>query len=103
MNNRIAFSPGAHIDIFSAVHWYELKDPTLAFRFLSELRSTLRRIAQFPYRFPLINSTVRRALLKRFRYSIYYSLDIDGISVIAVIHQRRAPTRWMGRGNGRLK
>src|SRR5215216_2790444 len=100
MNHRIVLSPGAQADISSAVWWYQRRDPNLAFRFTLEALATLRQIAQYPYRYALIKGAVRRAGLKRFPYSIYYSLDMDDISVIAVIHQRRAESAWMGRGNG---
>ena len=100
MKYRIVHSPDAQADISSAVWWYQQKDLNLAFRFTLEAVATLRRIAQYPYSYRLIKGTVRRADLKRFPYSIYYSLDIDRISVIAVIHQRRADSAWMGRGNG---
>ena len=100
MNYRIVLSPDAKADISSAVWWYKRTDPNLAFRFTLEAFETLRRIAQYPYIYRLINGVVRRADLKRFRYSIYYSLDIDRISVIAVIHQHRADSVWRGRGNG---
>jgi len=43
---------------------------------------------------------VRRALLKHFPYFMYFSLNEDHVSVIAVVHQRRDHTVWMDRGNG---
>ena len=100
MNYRIIFSPGANADIRSIVLWYERIDPTLAFRFILETSTTLWRIARFPYQFPLIMSIFRRAGLKRFRYAIYYSVEKDRVVVRAVVHERRADSVWMDRGNG---
>ena len=100
MNHYIVLSPDAEADFFSAVWWYQQIDPSLATRFTQDALATLQRIAQYPFSYARIERTVRRSDLKRFRYSIYYSLNIDRISVIAVIHQRRADIVWMGRGNG---
>ena len=92
-------SPGAEADIVSAYRWYQQIDPNLAFRFTLETFATLRRIKTFPYQFPIIRGTTRRALLKRFPYSIFFSLNNDGLFVIAVVHQRRSETIWMDRAN----
>ena len=97
---RIILSPGAKADIRSTVQWYERIDPTLAFRFKLETRATLRRILQYPYRFPIVNVVIRRADLNRFPYSIYYFLDMNSISVIGVVHERRDDSAWKDRGNG---
>ena len=60
---RVILSPDAKADISAAVRWYQRIDPNLAFRFLLEARATRRRIARFPYQFPLVNRVVRRAAL----------------------------------------
>ena len=48
MKYRIIFSRGAKADISSAVRWYEREDPGLAFRFLLDMRTIKRRIANNP-------------------------------------------------------
>ena len=90
-------SPGAEADFDSASRWYQRIDPSLAFRFTLETFRTLRRIMMFPYQFPIIKSTTRRAILKRFPYSIFFILKKDGPFVIAVVHQRRSDTIWTAR------
>jgi toxin ParE1/3/4 len=99
MKYRIIFSRGAKADIRSAVRWYEREDPSLAFRFLLEMRALKRRIANNPYVFP-IKGAVRRALLKRFPYYVYFSLNYELVFVIAVVHQRRADILVTNGGNG---
>jgi toxin ParE1/3/4 len=101
MKYHIAASSGAKLDIRSTVLWYERIDPNLALRFLLETDATVDRVRQNPYRFPVIKGAVRRARLKRFPYRIYYSVDNDEISIIAVRHQRRDDSVWVDRTNGR--
>ena len=54
-----------------------------------------------PISFHLSTAKFGEQLLKGFPYSVYYSLDNRAISVIAVLHQRRANTLWLDRSNGR--
>ena len=100
MKYRSVPSLGAKADIRSAVRWYQRIDRNLAFRFTLEILATRSRIEQFPFQFPVAHDTTRRALLKRFPYSMYFDLNGDEVSVIAVVHQRRSETIWMDRASG---
>ena len=99
MNRRIILSPDAEADIASAIAWYQRMEPSWGIRFKADTRATLRRIAQFPYQFRLIEGTLRRAQLKRFRYVILFSLEKEGVFVRAVVHERRDDSSWKNRGN----
>lgn len=101
MNRRIILSPDAEADIASAIAWYQRIELSLGSRFKTDTRATLRRIARFPYQFPLIDEgTVRRVRLKGFPYAILFSLEKEGVFVKAVVHERRDDSVWMDRGNG---
>ena len=100
MHFHIILSPDAEADINAVVWWYQSKDLKVALRFRAEADATLQRIAQFPYRYQLINSRIRRASLRRFPYSIFFYLNMAEVFVIAVIHQRRNHLPWIDRGNG---
>lgn len=92
-------SPDVEADIDSVSRWYQQIDLNLAFRFRLETLATLRRIEKYPYQFPIIDGEIRRALLKRFPYSILFSLNNHILSVIAVVHQRRSETIWKDRAS----
>ena len=92
-------SPDAEADFDSACRWYERIDRDLVSRFELETLATSSRIKTFPYQFPVIKGITRRALLKRFPYSIFFDLNRDGPFVIAVVHQRRSDIVWMDRAN----
>jgi plasmid stabilization system protein ParE len=97
---RIILSPDAKADIRSTIRWYRRTDPNLALRFKLDARAILRRIARFPYQFPLAEGTLRRARLKQFPYAIYFSLKNSDVRVKSVVHERRADSVWKSRGNG---
>src|ERR1041384_2841743 len=100
MKRRIILSPDVEADIASAIAWYQRIELTLGSRFKAQTHATLKRIARFPYQFPLINGRVRRAPLKGFPYAIYFSVEKEGVFVKAVSHERRADSVGKSRGNG---
>jgi len=50
-----------------------------------------------PERYPLVRGTVRRALLRRFPYAVFFVATADFVSVLACMHARRDPRRWQER------
>lgn len=53
---------------------------------------TLSLVARLPDSFPLIHRDVRRGLLRRFPYALYYRRQDEGsIEVLACLHTRRSP------------
>jgi toxin ParE1/3/4 len=94
----IIIRPAAETDIREASEWYEERELGLGGRFLDELRGTFTRIARMPLQFPSIGKGLRRALLKRFPYAIYFvPRDDSTCAVLAVLHQRRNPNIWKKR------
>ena len=100
MKSYSILSPDAEADFDSACRWYERIDQDLVSRFELETLATISRIKTFPYQFPVIRGITRRALLKRFPYSIFFDLNRDGPFVIAVVHQRRSETIWLNLASG---
>ena len=41
-----------------------------------------------------VGTTVRRAMVERFPFSVFYRIATDQIEVIAVLHQSRDPREW---------
>ncbi|MEW6348620.1 MAG: type II toxin-antitoxin system RelE/ParE family toxin [Thermodesulfobacteriota bacterium] len=89
--------PEAQLDIEEAAFHYETQRPGLADRFLSELDRLLQRIGNNPHQFPLVGRDVRRGLLHRFPYNVYFTSTDEGIVVIACLHQHRHPDAWKHR------
>ena len=47
--------------------------------------------------YPKIYGEVRRALMTRFTYSIYFVIEEETIIVVAVTHQAREEAQWKQR------
>jgi len=97
MKRRTFVRPEAQTDIKEAARWYENRELGLGLRFLREIRTSLEHIYDNPLRFPIVDENVRRALLHKFPYSIYFVNEPDGVAIISVLHQRRRPDAWKSR------
>jgi len=91
---RLTILPQAELDVSDAAAWYEEQRAGLGDEFLDELDSILRRVIKDPLQFPKIKKQIRRALLRRFPYSVYFGLSKETVELIAVLHQRRDPRAW---------
>lgn len=94
MTVRIEFRPEAERDLREAVVWYENERRGLGRALEGEVDRTVRRIAENPHQYAEIEPTVRRALTRRFPYGIYFRLQPEVATVLAVLHLRRHPETW---------
>ena len=65
--------------------------------FLEEFRAVVSSIEERPLMYPAIAGEVRRALMTRFSYAIYFTTDEETIMVYAILHQARHEDRWKRR------
>lgn len=97
MTAKLVVRREAEVDIEEAAFWYEAERQGLGDRFASELSVLFARITESPHQFPLVEEGARRGLLHRFPYSVYFLLEDETATVLAVIHQRRHPDIWKRR------
>jgi len=87
----------AEQDIKDAYEWYEEKRNNLGKMFVLEVGAIFAKIGAKPTMYATVFENIRRALCKRFPYSIYFIEVGTDIVVIGVLHQRRNPTVWQSR------
>lgn len=87
----------ARQDIAAAFRWYQARSELVAKRFLDVLGDRLAAIAAAPELFPVVHRDVRRALLGRFPYALYFRRLGMEWRVIACTHLKRHPRRWQSR------
>jgi toxin ParE1/3/4 len=95
---RLTADPRAELDVVAAFEWYDRQRTGLGAQFLRDLRATYRRIAESPLRYHDLQSGIRRALLQRFPYAVYFFVDDGRVVVLAVLHASRDPAEWQRRG-----
>jgi toxin ParE1/3/4 len=91
---RLKFSARALHEIGEAREWYELQSPGLGEEFIAAMELQLKRLEQAPLLYAEIIPKVRRALLPRFPFGLFYAVRGNLIHVLAVLHDARHPGRW---------
>ena len=94
---RLVAEPRADLDVAAAYQWYESDRAGLGVQFLNQLSVTYDRIAEDPRRYQDLESGIRRALLRRFPYAVYFAVESDLVVVLAVLHVSRTPAEWQRR------
>jgi plasmid stabilization system protein ParE len=94
MAYRLKLSSRALREIGEAQEWYELQSSGLGEELLAAMELQLKRLAQAPLLYAEVIPNVRRALLPRFPYGLFYAVRGDLIHVLAVLHNVRHPKRW---------
>ncbi len=95
--HRLVAEPRADLDVAATFDWYEKEQGGLGRAFLAELGAAYDRIAGGPLVYQDLRAGIRRALLRRFPYAVYFAIESDAIVVLAVLHVGRDPAEWQGR------
>jgi plasmid stabilization system protein ParE len=89
--------PAAAADIDEAWLWYEAHRHGLGQEFLDAVEQAFRTVAEMPTRYRVMRGGVRRALVRRFPYSVFFRMVGQDIVVLGCFHGRRDPRRWKER------
>ena len=87
----VALLPEAADEFKAATDWYEEQSPGLGLAFKQKVLSTFEMVAENPRMFPRVRPNHRRAVVGRFPYSVFFSVEAEGIVVAAVFHGSRDP------------
>jgi toxin ParE1/3/4 len=96
MTLPVRFLPEARQEAIECLGWYERRQSGLGAQFAQALADSIERLQAQPLRYPVVHAHVRRIILQRFPYAVYFRIESTGIIVLAV-HGRQDPRRWQGR------
>lgn len=77
--------------MLQAFAWYEEQRIGLGGEFRDALDGTVARIARHPLVYAAGDRGLRRALVSRFPYAVYFRIYPDAIVIVGVMHGRRHP------------
>jgi plasmid stabilization system protein ParE len=97
MTVRLVIRKAAKQDLQQAFDYYQLCLPNLGHEFLLSVDAKMHAIQRMPKRYRQVYGVIRRAVVQRFPYYIYFIETEQLISVLAVLHARRAPASWQSR------
>jgi plasmid stabilization system protein ParE len=91
---RVIYHPDAEGELIEAAKFYERRVSTLGAQFLDDVDRAISVILTAPDRWNVVEKNVRRYLIPRFPYAIYYRVVADDLRVLAFKHHRRHPNYW---------
>jgi plasmid stabilization system protein ParE len=95
---NVRYHPMAREEVIDITAYYARIRPTLAAEFLAELNAAIELIAANPLVCEEIRPGVRRCLIDRFPYGVYYRIpDAETVRIILVRHHSRRPGYGMRR------
>ena len=94
---RVRLSPAAESDIREIYAWYRAQREGLGLEFRRALDDCLNRIRNNPMAYAKVHGEIRRALLHRFPYCVFYVIRESEVGVLGVFHGHRDPKTWQSR------
>lgn len=102
MSFELVVRPEAEADALEAFQWYNVQVRGLGQEFLTEIDHALESILAHPEANRKIYREYRRGLVRRFPYSIFYSIQGERVVVFGIFHAARNPRVWRRRGKDAL-
>ena len=93
----VIFTPAARAELIEAQDWYEGEAPGLGRRFRQAVEVLAERMRANPRQFPVVFKSVRRAVLRRFPYALFFVVEDQTLFVIVCFHASRDPLQWQSR------
>ena len=93
----LLISDDAEDDINDAIEWYRLANSGLETKFIKTVEACLESVSRNPDQYPIVYKDVRRALLRKFPYGVFYFVFDDTVVIQACFHTSRNPNDWQNR------
>ena len=88
---EVVILPEAEAEIAAAFAWYQERNPQAAQAFRAETFDAIDSLADSAMNWKQDDDGVHRFVLRHFPYTVFYEMDGQVVSVLAVAHQRRRP------------
>lgn len=89
---RIEYHPAIAAELEEIRTHYDQQSPGLGGAFVDAFEQHVLRIAAMPTRWMIVQADIRRSLMPRFPYVIFFRIiEEDGIRVTVVKHEKRHP------------
>jgi plasmid stabilization system protein ParE len=87
----------AQQDVADAYSWYEDRRSGLGEEFLGCVDACIQAICRMPELHAKVHEEYRRALVRRFPYTIFYEYTGGKVIVYSIFHASRDPKKWCNR------
>jgi plasmid stabilization system protein ParE len=90
---KLRYTARAKDDLEIAFEWYEDQRYGLGFEFLDCVEAAIETFIQMPKLYAKQHNHFRRALIRRFPFSIFYTIEKKEIVVHAIFDNRQDPAK----------
>jgi len=89
---RVEYHPAVEAELREISRYYERRSPGLGAQFIDEFERQVLALAATPDRWMVVKGDIRRCLMRRFPYVIYFrKVDNERLRITVAKHQRRHP------------
>jgi toxin ParE1/3/4 len=94
---RLLVRQQAKLDLRQAVRWYDQQQNGLGREFVGQVDAAMERIVDNPIQYQVVHRDIRRAILRKFPYGVFYRVDATNIVIFAIVHLHQDPSSWQSR------
>ena len=94
MSLPVVYRPKVGRDLAAGFGYYEGESQGLGKKFLNAVDSAFDAIERYPEMFARVHGEVRRAIVSRFPYAVFYHVETKRVVVLTVLHTARDPKLW---------
>jgi plasmid stabilization system protein ParE len=93
----IEISDDAEGDFDNSYEYYFEDSPIVADAFFQRINDSFESIKKTPFSFPEVYKSIRKFIVKKFPFVIYFQVEEYTVKVIAIFHTSRNPEVWKER------
>ena len=81
----------AEADVELAFNWYQSERAGLGLEFLYQLYAAVDGLEENPLKYQAQKEPIRRVLLRKFPYAVYFIVEGQLVTIIAILHAAQNP------------
>jgi plasmid stabilization system protein ParE len=81
-------------DLAAGYDWYETQRLGLGEEFISAVQSAVRNVESYSEIFAAVHGNVRRVIVPRFPFAIFYVVEPKRVVALRLLHTARDPKLW---------
>lgn len=89
----VRYTDRAKDDLEFVFDWYEIQRRGLGFEFLDCIEIAIKGIMTFPQMYQVGYSNFRRCVIRKFPFTIFYTVEDDAIVIHSVFDNRQDPIK----------
>jgi len=90
---KLSYTDRAKNDLDVAFEWYEKQRQGLGFEFFDCVESAIKSILTFPKMYPTCYLSFKRCVIRRFPFSIFYTIEDEELVIHSVFDNRQDPKK----------